>query len=241
MVDVTTLDTYQDKEKKWDPEDVDFLYLNVENAKRFHLLFKWLNIQDAQMEPATVFKDGKPTDEKEDKLHLYFKENVEWKSDEGEDKKGKVVFKWPLNPTNLRTTAQLYGTESDDWVGMKVKLRVQNYPRAKPGLVVISREELDDMGETPPTSSSKIKVEVDDIDDPEVLDMTVNELSVDVTVQAVEIVGDMMRNWPESEGRMTKDSLAEYARGVLAEKGASQELKSAVDREITGSKRIPTE
>ena len=130
MVDVTTLDVYKrtGNGKK---------FLNVTTAKEDKLLGRWLTIQEAYVAPASKFdKNGNMLEEKEDKLHLKFKE---------------IDHIFTINKTNFDTLVKDFGTESDNWIGELVKLRLHTYPQGAKGVIIPSREDLKDEGETIPS------------------------------------------------------------------------------------------
>ena len=132
MVDVTTLDVYKTtgSGKK---------YLNVKTAKEDKLLGKWYAIKEAYVDEASKFdKEGNMLEEKEDKLHLEFEE---------------IPHIFTLNKTNLDVLVKDFGTESDDWIGELVKLRLHTYPRGTKGVIIPSRQDLADEGEQPPTKA----------------------------------------------------------------------------------------
>lgn len=133
MVDVTTLDVYKTtgSGKK---------YLNVKTAKEEKLLGKWYTIREAYVDEASKFdKEGNMLEEKEDKLHIEFEE---------------IPHIFTLNKTNLDVLVKDFGTESDDWIGELVKLRLHTYPRGTKGVIIPSRQDLADEGETPPTKEA---------------------------------------------------------------------------------------
>lgn len=133
MVDVTTLDVYQGTGSGK-------LFLNVKTAKEDKLVGKWFTIKEAFVEPASKFdKEGKLLEEKEDKLHLHFEE---------------IDHQMTLNKTNFDTLVKDFGTESDEWVGEYVKLRINTWPSGTQGVIIRSREDLELEGETPPTKEA---------------------------------------------------------------------------------------
>jgi len=132
-MDVTTLDVYK---KSGDGKP----YINVNTAKEDNLLGKWYTIREAYVEAASKFdKEGNRLDETVDKLHLEFNE---------------IPHKFTLNKPNFNTLVKDLGTESDDWVGEPVKLRITTYPNGTKGVIIPSREDLADEGETPPTKEA---------------------------------------------------------------------------------------
>jgi hypothetical protein len=134
-MDVTTLDVYK---KSGDGKP----YINVNTAKDDNLLGKWYTIKEAYVEAASKFdKDGNRLDETVDKLHLEFNE---------------IPHKFTLNKPNFNTLVKDLGTESDDWVGEPVKLRITTYPNGTKGVIIPSREDLADEGETPPTADAQV-------------------------------------------------------------------------------------
>jgi len=133
-MDVTTLDVYKTSGsgKK---------FLNLETAKEEKLLGKWYTIEEAFVDAASKFdKQGNRLDETEDKLHLRFDE---------------IEHIFTINKTNYDTLITDFGTESDDWIGELVKLRVHTYPRGTKGIIIVSREDLADEGEPIPTKDVK--------------------------------------------------------------------------------------
>lgn len=134
-MDVTTLDVYK---KSGDGKP----YINVNTAKDDNLLGKWYTIKEAYVEAASKFdKDGNRLDETVDKLHLEFNE---------------IPHKFTLNKPNFNTLVKDLGTESDDWVGEPVKLRITTYPNGTKGVIIPSREDLADEGEVPPTADAQV-------------------------------------------------------------------------------------
>lgn len=131
-MDVTTLDVYKTtgSGKK---------YLNVTTAKEDKLLGKWYTIREAYVDEASKFdKEGNRLDETVDKLHLSFEE---------------IDHIFTINKTNFDVLVKDFGTESDDWVGELVKLRLHTYPRGTKGVIIPSRQDLEDEGETPPAKA----------------------------------------------------------------------------------------
>ena len=94
-------------------------------------------------------------------------------------------------------------------------------------------EDDDEGGDSPSSSSSSSARE--DVD----VDMSPNELVFNPELEAGVIVNDLINNWPEDKGRMTKLGLLQLAEEQL--KGARQDLRRAMAQDITGRKRIPTE
>ncbi len=132
-MDVTTLDVYK---KSGDGKP----YINVNTAKEDKLLGKWYTIREAYVEAASKFdKEGNRLDETVDKLHLEFQE---------------IEHKFTLNKPNFNTLVKDFGTESDDWIGEPVKLRITTYPNGTKGVIIPSRQDLADEGETPPTKAA---------------------------------------------------------------------------------------
>jgi hypothetical protein len=132
-MDVTTLDVYKSNGtgKK---------FLNMDSAKEDKLLGKWFTIAEAYVDAASKFdKDGNRLDETEDKLHLKFPE---------------IEHVFTINKTNYNTLVKDFGTESDDWVNELVKLRIHTYPQGKKGIIIASRQDLEDEGETIPTKEA---------------------------------------------------------------------------------------
>ena len=115
----------------------DNTYLKLEDARNEKLLNKWLTINNVELKTMnqTDFKTG---EEKEiDKLVLGF-ENIN--------------YVLPLNKTNGRVMINDYGAETDNWVGTPVKLKVNHYPKFE-GIGIKSLQDLEDEGESPPTTS----------------------------------------------------------------------------------------
>jgi hypothetical protein len=126
-------------------------WLNVENAREAGLLGKWYTVKKAYVDDASVFdKEGHRIDgQSVEKWHLDFEE---------------IPHKMTLNKTNFETMKRDFGNDNDKWVGQKVKFRVQQYAGYNPGIVIIDKQELKDMGETPPSSNSNdLEAEVMDL------------------------------------------------------------------------------
>jgi hypothetical protein len=156
-VEETKLDFYSEKK-----EGESTPFLNVTTARQDELLNKWVTVKKAYIDEASVFnKEGQRIEgESIDKWHLDFEE---------------IPHKMTLNKTNFETMKKDFGPETNDWVGQKVKFRVQQYSGYNPGIVIIDKQELKDMGETPPSSSSKElleKVPSKDEDEPPVIDLS---------------------------------------------------------------------
>jgi len=64
-----------------------------------------------------------------------------------------------LNKTNFNVLVEDFGTESDEWIGEAVKLRITKHSNGKDGVIIPSRKNLADEGENPPS-----KAMVDDKD-----------------------------------------------------------------------------
>ena len=112
----------------------------MKTAKEDKLVGKWFTIKEAFVEPASKFdKEGKLLEEKEDKLHLHFEE---------------IDHQMTLNKTNFDTLVKDFGTESDEWVGEYVKLRINTWPSGTQGVIIRSREDLELEGETPPSKEA---------------------------------------------------------------------------------------
>jgi len=136
-MDVTTLDVYKSSGNG--------IYLNVKSAREDKLLGKWLTINEVYVDGASKFdKDGNMLPEKEDKLHVKFKE---------------IEHIFTLNKTNFNVLVEDFGTESDEWIGEAVKLRITKHSNGKDGVIIPSRKNLADEGENPPS-----KAMVDDKD-----------------------------------------------------------------------------
>lgn len=132
MVDVTTLDVYK-------TSGTGKKFLNVTTAKEDKLLGKWYTIKSAYVDEASKFdKEGNRLEETEDKLHLDFVE---------------IPHIFTINKTNFDVLVKDFGTESDNWAGELVKLRLHTYPRGTKGVIIPSRQDLEDEGETPPAKA----------------------------------------------------------------------------------------
>ena len=114
-------------------------FINVEIARGERLLNKWLTIKDAEVREMkeTDFKTGEQTDVQ--KIVLSFKE---------------MDYEMPLNKTNARRLIADIDPETDTWPGSPIKLKVQMWGNGKEGLVIKSKQELEDDGEEIPSSSS---------------------------------------------------------------------------------------
>lgn len=142
-------------------------FLNVKNAREDKLLGKWYTVKKAYLEDAAQFDGkGKRLEETIEKWHLDFEE---------------IPHKMTLNRTNFNTMKKDFGPETDNWVGQRVKFRVQKYSGYNDGLVIIDKQELEDMGENPPESSS---------DEPEVMNVE-NEVNDIVNEQ----VNGQKKDW----------------------------------------------
>jgi hypothetical protein len=188
-MDVTTLDVYK---KSGDGKP----YINVNTAKDDNLLGKWYTIKEAYVEAASKFdKDGNRLDETVDKLHLEFNE---------------IPHKFTLNKPNFNTLVKDLGTESDDWVDEPVKLRITTYPNGTKGVIIPSREDLADEGETPPTKEvvsdkDKIKEAVNKSSAIKTVVEGLNNFGEDVTIK--NIVRDLKDNKEKndiSQGELDK-------------------------------------
>jgi hypothetical protein len=115
----------------------DNTYLKLEDARNDRLLNKWLTINDVEQKTMkqTDFKTG---EEKEvDKLVLAFEE---------------IKYVLPLNKTNGRVMINDYGPQTDKWLDIKIKLKVNHYPKFE-GIGIKSLQDLEDEGETPPAKA----------------------------------------------------------------------------------------
>lgn len=133
-MDVTTLDIYKTSGsgKK---------FLNMTAAKEEKLLGKWYTIKEAYLAPASQFDTkGNMLEEKVEKLHLDFEE---------------IPHVFTLNKTNVDTLVKDFGSETEEWIGELVKLRIHTYPQGAKGVVIASREDLTDEGESIPAKSVK--------------------------------------------------------------------------------------
>lgn len=131
-MDATTLDIYNETMG-------DNTYLKLEDARNEKLLNKWLTINNVEKKTMkqTDFKTG---EEREvDKLVLGFEE---------------INYVLPLNKTNGRVMINDYGAQTDNWLNIKVKLKVNHYPKFE-GIGIKSLQDLEDEGETPPQTSSQ--------------------------------------------------------------------------------------
>ena len=114
-------------------------FLNVEIAREDKLLNKWLTIKDAEVREMTE-TDFKTGEEKQvNKIVINFEE---------------MEYEMPLNKTNARRLIADVNPETDEWPGSPVKLKVQMWSNGKEGIVIKSRQELEDDGDTPPKASS---------------------------------------------------------------------------------------
>jgi len=114
-------------------------FLNVEIAREDKLLNKWLTIKDAEVREMTE-TDFKTQEEKQvNKIVINFEE---------------MEYELPLNKTNARRLIADISPESDNWAGSPVKLKVQMWGNGKEGIVIKSKQELEDDGDEAPASSS---------------------------------------------------------------------------------------
>lgn len=130
-MDATTLDIYNETMG-------DNTYLKLEDARNEKLLNKWLTINNVEQKTMkqTDFKTG---EEREvDKLVLGFEE---------------INYVLPLNKTNGRVMINDYGSQTDNWLNIKIKLKVNHYPKFE-GVGIKSLQDLEDEGETPPQPSN---------------------------------------------------------------------------------------
>ncbi len=169
MVETKNFKTDLDAYKRTNSEDFK-PWFNVENARKDKLLGKWYTVKKAYLDEATDWdKNGNPAG-KVDKMHLEFEE---------------IEHLMTLNFTNLETMQKDFGTESDNWIGQKVKMRINKWPSGTEGIVIVDKQELEDMGETPPESSSKTRQSdeqaIDDIlnqeNEPKTLDLSGKEVN----------------------------------------------------------------
>ena len=118
-------------------------FLNVEIAREDKLLNKWLTIKDAEVREMTE-TDFKTQEEKQvNKIVIIFEE---------------MEYELPLNKTNARRLIADISPESDNWAGSPVKLKVQMWGNGKEGIVIKSKQELEDDGDEAPKSSSSSKI-----------------------------------------------------------------------------------
>ena len=139
-MDATTLDIYNETMG-------DNTYLKLEDARNEKLLNKWLTINNVEQKTMkqTDFKTG---EEREvDKLVLGFEE---------------IQYVLPLNKTNGRVMITDYGAQTDNWLGTKIKLKVNHYPKFE-GIGIKSLQDLEDEGETPPQPSNPAAIADKDI------------------------------------------------------------------------------
>ena len=119
-------------------------FLNVEIAREDKLLNKWLTIKDAEVREMTE-TDFKTQEEKQvNKIVINFEE---------------MEYELPLNKTNARRLIADISPESDNWAGSPVKLKVQMWGNGKEGIVIKSKQELEDDGDEAPASSSSLEAE----------------------------------------------------------------------------------
>lgn len=141
MVDVSNFEN--DKEAYKKNEDMK-PWLNVKNARDEKLLGKWYTVKKAYLDDASKFNDNGEIVGTVEKMHLEFEE---------------IPHKMTLNVTNFNTMKTDFGTESDEWIGQKIKLRIQKWQSGTLGIVIIDKQELEDMGESPPSSSNEPEVQ----------------------------------------------------------------------------------
>jgi hypothetical protein len=114
-------------------------FLNVDLARSNKLLNKWLTIKEAEVRTMNE-KDFTTGEEKTvKKIVLTFNE---------------MDFELPLNKTNARRLIADISPESDNWVNRPIKLKVQTWGNGKEGLVIKSKQELEDDGDELPSSPS---------------------------------------------------------------------------------------
>jgi hypothetical protein len=131
MVDATTLDIYS-------TQSGDKTYLSLDIARQEKLLNKWMEIETEEVRTMNE-KDFQTGEEKEvDKIVLGFKD---------------MEYSLPLNKTNGRVLIKDYGTDTKAWIGTPIKLKVNTYPSGTQGIGIKSLQDLEDEGESPPTTS----------------------------------------------------------------------------------------
>jgi hypothetical protein len=166
-MDATQLDIYSETMG-------DNTYLKLEDARNDRLLNKWLTINDVEQKTMkqTDFKTG---EEKEvDKLVLGFEE---------------IKYVLPLNKTNGRVMINDYGPQTDKWLDIKIKLKVNHYPKFE-GIGIKSLQDLEDEGETPPAKAvtddkEQIKQAMKDSNAVRNAVDTLNDMNLDVTLSAI--------------------------------------------------------
>jgi hypothetical protein len=114
-------------------------FLSVDIARENKLLNKWLRIKEADVRDMKE-TDFKTKEEKQvQKIVIGFDE---------------CNYELPLNKTNARRLISDINSESDEWIGKPIKLKVQMWGNGKEGLVIKSKQELVDDGEEIPSPSS---------------------------------------------------------------------------------------
>jgi hypothetical protein len=101
-----------------------------------------------------------------------------------------MEYSLPLNKTNGRVLIKDYGADTKEWVGQKIKFKVNTYPSGTQGIGIKSLQDLEDEGETPPAkavtddkeaikkamkASNAVRNAVD----------TLNDMNLDVTMVAI--------------------------------------------------------
>ena len=168
MVDATTLDIYGTAAG-------DKTYLSLDIARQEKLLNKWMEIETEEVRTMRE-KDFQTGEEHEvDKIVLGFKD---------------MEYSLPLNKTNGRVLIKDYGADTKEWVGQKIKFKVNTYPSGTQGIGIKSLQDLEDEGETPPAkavtddkeaikkamkASNAVRNAVD----------TLNDMNLDVTLSAI--------------------------------------------------------
>ncbi len=150
-------------------------YLNAEAARRDKIVNKWMEIEDVYKETFNETKQGKTI--QVDKLVLKF---------------SNIDYELPLNKTNGRTMIKDFGGETDNWVGKKIKFRIHQYETGE-GIVIKSKQELEDEGETPPSSDSN---------EPDLLNMTetdVNNIPDEAMKKTKDWFDKVEENLPQSK------------------------------------------
>ena len=169
MVDATTLDLYSKK-----PKTADGTYLSLSIAREEKLLNKWYTITEVE-EKEMMQKDFKTQVETPvDKLVLHWEE---------------IDYTLPLNPTNGAVMINDYGPQTDDWIGQKIKLKVNHY-QTTDGVGVKSLQDLEDEGETPPAKAvtddkEQIKKAMKNSNAVRNAVDTLNDMNLDVTMVAI--------------------------------------------------------
>jgi hypothetical protein len=173
-------------------------YLNVEMARTEKLLNKWIEISNVKRGEFDEVDDKTEKTKTVKKLVLEFKD---------------IDYELPLNKTNGRTMIKDYGGETDNWIGQKIKFRVQAWATGD-GIVIKSKKELEDEGETIPTPSSSSK-SVEEAE-AEAVDMT-DKPEVDVNnVKGIsEVLDKVISAIEEKEGKITTNQVLRAADNLL--------------------------